>query len=229
MSSVQLRSNLSHTLAEVDIDVSRLHGVGGIDYPFLYWQLQLAWLPQPTTALDYVLRAAEARLTIPPGHRITDARPVMLHRIIRGRHAHQAEEYLNFEFPLDARRIEAIERHRQGGSLKLQLDVQLQVDEYGLIEGTSEPKRPGIWGFREVHRLYSQEQIHIPQTQWIENVLPGLGYSSFSCRLHPVGIANGLFNHGRGCCLHSTNYGSGRPVIVSIVRDELFSELRFQE
>jgi hypothetical protein len=176
MSRRQFSGGMSRTFAELDMDVSRLHGTGGPDYPHLYWQAQLALLPQKSPLNDYAFRPVTAQLFFSPGQKIADARPIVLHRLIHGHQTFWGEEYLNFEFPLDARRIEAIERFRQGGSLKLRLDVQLQVEEYGIIEAHVESKRPAVWGLRNVHCLSLMEEIQIPQTDWIERVLPGLGY-----------------------------------------------------
>src|SRR5437762_1389405 len=41
MSRHQFRGGVRETIAELDIDISRLSGGGGADYPFLSWQLQL--------------------------------------------------------------------------------------------------------------------------------------------------------------------------------------------
>ena len=99
-----------------------------------------------------------------------------MHRLIRGYQPHWGDEYLNFEFPLDARRIEAIERLRQGGSLQCRLDVQVHVDEYGIVPAHVESKRPALWGLLTVHRLTLQEGFQIPQSDWVERVLPNIGY-----------------------------------------------------
>jgi hypothetical protein len=176
MSRRQFSGSMSRTIAELEIDVSRLSGNGGADYPCLWWQLQLALISQKAPQTDYAFRSVAAQLYFSTGQKIADARPISLHRVIQGYQDYWGDEYLNFEFPLNVRRIEAIERHRQGGSLQFRLDVQIQVDEYGAIPAHEESKRPALWGLLNVHRLALQEGFQIPQTDWVERVLPNIGY-----------------------------------------------------
>jgi hypothetical protein len=176
MSRKHFNSGMGRSLAELDMDISRLCGNGGADYPHLMWQLQLALVPQKAPQTDYAFRSVAAQLYFATGQKIADARPFSLDRVIRGYQAYWGDEYLNFEFPLDARRIEAIERLRQGGSLQCRLDVQIQVDEYGAIAAHVESNRSALWGLLTVHRLTLQEGFQIPQTDWIERVLPNIGY-----------------------------------------------------
>jgi hypothetical protein len=167
---------MNRTVVELDVDTSRICGTGGADYPALYWQAQLS-ISRPNAPLtDYIFRIVQAQLWLQPGSKIADARTIVLGRIMYGFQNYDADEYLNFEFPLDSRRIEAIERHRQSGSVKMRFDVQIHVDEFAPIQAPAESKRPNLWGPRNNHRLTLQEGIEIPQTHWISNVLPGLGY-----------------------------------------------------
>lgn len=176
MSRHQFNSSMGSTIAELDIDVSRLSGIGGADYPHLWWQLQLVFIPQKAPHTDLALRLVTAQIHIPNGHKIADAHPLPLRRLIQGHQAHWGDEWLNFSFPLDARRIEAIERHRKGESLELRLDVQIQVDEYGAMPAHVESKRPAVWGLRNLNCLILQQGFQIPQTIWVERVLPNIGY-----------------------------------------------------
>lgn len=176
MSRKQFTGWKGRAIADLDIDASKLHGYGGADYPHLMWQLQLALTPQKTPQTDYAFRSVTAQLYFSTGGKIADARTILLNRVIQGHQDHWGEEYLNFEFPLDARRIEALERQRQGGSLQFRLDVQIHVDEYGAIPAHAESKRPAFWGLRAAQRLTLQEAFQVPQTDWIERVLPNVGY-----------------------------------------------------
>jgi hypothetical protein len=176
MSRHHFNSSMGRSLAELDLDVERLCGNGGADYPHLVWQLQLALLPQKAPQTDYAFRSASAQLYFSAGQKIADARPISLSRVIQGHQAYLGSEYLNLEFPLDAQRIAAIERVRQGGSLQLRLDVQIHVDEIGVIEAHAESKRPALWGLRTVQAMTMQQGFQIPQTHWIERVLPAVGY-----------------------------------------------------
>ncbi len=153
-----------------------MSGNGGSDYPHLFWQLELALQPPKTPQSDYAFRSVAAQLYFTTGHKIADARPISLHRVIHGYQAYAGSEYLNLEFPLDARRIEAIERQRQGGSLQFRLDMQIQVDEYGGIPAHAESQRPVLWGLRAAQLMTLQETFQIPQSDWIERVLLGIGH-----------------------------------------------------
>jgi len=176
MSRRQFNTGMGRTLAELDIDVSRLSGNGGVDYPHLFWQLEMP-LQSPKTPLnDYALRSVAAQIYFTTGPKIADARPVSLHRIIHGYQPYAGSEYLNLEFPLDARRVEAIERQRQGGSLQFRLDMQIQVDEYGALPAHEPSKRPALWGLNNVHLMTLQETFQVTQSDWITRVLPNIGY-----------------------------------------------------
>lgn len=176
MSRKQFSGGINRTIAELDIDVSRLSGNGGADYPHLFWQLEMP-LQSPKSPLnDYALRSVAAQIYFATGQKITDARPMLLDRVIHGYQTYAGSEYLNFEFPLDARRIESIERHRQGGSLQLRLDIQIYFDEYGALPAHEPSKRPPLWGLTNTHRMALSETFQVPQSDWISRVLPNIGY-----------------------------------------------------
>lgn len=176
MSRHHFNTGMGRTIAELDIDVSRLSGNGGADYPHLFWQLEMT-LQSPKSPLnDYALRSVAAQIYFAAGQKIADARPMSLQRVIHGYQTYAGSEYLNLEFPLDARRIEAIERHRQGGSLQFRLDVQIQVEEFGALPAHEPSKRPPLWGLNNVHLMTLQETFQISQSDWISRVLPNIGY-----------------------------------------------------
>jgi hypothetical protein len=150
--------------------------MGGSDYPLLFWQTELHLRPQTTALPDYVFRSIEAQLLLPNHQKIADATSHPLQRVLRGHDVSPHSEYLNLEFPLDARRIESLEHHRNGGALRLRIKVQLQVEEHGIVDGHAETKRPPLSGLRAVHRLTLEDDIEIPQSVWIERVLPQIGY-----------------------------------------------------
>jgi hypothetical protein len=176
MSRKQFNSSTGYTMADLDLDVSRLSGGGGADYPCLNWQLQMGLHAQKKPLVDYAFRTAMAQLHFANGPKFADARPYSINRVVYGFQQHWGDEYLNFEFPLDARRIEMVERHRQGGSLQFRLDIRIEFDEFSALPVDVESKRPAFWGLNTIHRMTLREEVQIPQTDWIERVLPGLGY-----------------------------------------------------
>jgi hypothetical protein len=171
-------SGMSSTIAELEIDVSRLTGAGGANYPQLWWQLRMSLLPQKAPHTDFALRSAAAQIWSANGEKIADSHSLILDRVIRGYQSYWGEEYLSFEFPLSATQVEGIERLRRGRSLQCQLQVQVHVDEHGLIPAHTESKRPAFWGLVTSHRLTLQEAVEIPQTHWTERVLPNIGYGN---------------------------------------------------
>lgn len=177
MSRQQFSNGIGNALVELDIEASRLCGGGGAEYPYLHWQLQLSFIPRKGIQCDYAFRLATAQLhCCQTGQKISDAHPVFLHRVIHSHQSYWGDEYLHFEFPLNATSIQAIERRRQGGSPKFRLDVRLAVDEFGIIPPHPESQRPAIWGLRAAQVLALQNEIEVPQTHWIERVLPQVGH-----------------------------------------------------
>jgi hypothetical protein len=191
MSRRQFNSRTGCAPAELDIDISRLFGSGDADYPHLLWQLEITLRGPAGPHVDYAFRSAAAQLYLAPGPKIADARPVSLQRVIHGEQAYAGTELLNLEFPLDARRTEAIERQRQGGSLQLRLDVQLQLDEFAWLQANEALKRPSVWGLKRQDVMMLQETVQIPQSDWITRVLPGLGYGKVHVLEFPAAPIDG--------------------------------------
>lgn len=178
MSRKHFSNNTGHVIGELDVDESRISGSGGAEYPYLYWQMELAMQLPKTPLSDYALRSVTAHLSFTAGQKIADARPLLLHRVIHGYHKHAGNEYLYLEFPLDARRIEAIEQRRQGGSLQLRLEVKIQFDEFSVLPAHEESKRPQLWGLKDAHFVTLQETIQVSQSHWTNRVLPHIGYGN---------------------------------------------------
>ena len=101
MSRKQFSGSMGRTIAELNVDASKLSGYGGADYPQLWWQLQLALIPQKTPHNDYAFRLVTAQLYLSAGQKIADARPIPMDRVIQGHQDYWGGEYLNFEFPLE--------------------------------------------------------------------------------------------------------------------------------
>jgi hypothetical protein len=188
MSEHYFQGSLPRNFVALAIDPSRLAGGGNSEYPQLSWQIGMRLDAPQTPQVDYAFRAANAQLYFAtgPSHKIADARPLTLNRVLSGEINLSIGEYLNFEFPLDMRRIAAIERVRQGGSLQFNLHVQVWVDEFGFPPEFKQPKRPAIWGLQDSHRLSMEQRIEIPQSHWVERVLPNIGYGKVHLLELPV-------------------------------------------
>lgn len=175
MSRHQFRGGVSGTLAELEIDISRLWANGTADYSYLSWPMEIHLLPQKSPHTGYAFRTAGAQLYLLPGQKIADARPVTVHRVIQGHQDYYGSEHPVFEFPLDPRQLAALEKYRQGGPMKLRLHVELTVEEHGALQGDPDLKRPVLWGLKNLHCLTVQENIEISQGDWIEHILNKTG------------------------------------------------------
>jgi hypothetical protein len=84
----------------------------------------------------------------------------------------------NLEFPLDAYRITSLENKRQGGDLTINLMLTFIV---GIYEPLSEiiDIQKAINILTEISSYNNRLTIGIPQSHWVKNVLPSLGYSEY--------------------------------------------------
>ncbi|AOS46425.1 hypothetical protein Verru16b_03531 [Lacunisphaera limnophila] len=91
---------------------------------------------------------------------------------------HTTTERVYLEFPLDHARLTGLEKVRSGKDLKFLLDATLVADQLHLLNNHQGPMDPHIWGFRQRHVLYLQQEITISRDAWITRVLPQTGYGS---------------------------------------------------
>ncbi len=163
-------------LAGISVDEALLFGTGGAIYPRLMIPVKLDYYPLHEKLADYVFTGLDAQLSRDNVGKLADAIPLRLVRVQRT-HAHYVgPEYLSLEFPIDAKRVTAMERQRDGKDLALNIDCQLTVEEHRPIEGDPKTQRPAIWGVRSVLRLTAKLSIRIPRSTWIERVLPNTGF-----------------------------------------------------
>jgi hypothetical protein len=80
----------------------------------------------------------------------------------------------NLDFPLDPYRVQGIEAKRHG-DLKLRLDFAFVVAFLGRISGT-QSNTEVLTG---LERSCSQTYIEIPQSHWVNRVLPALGSNTY--------------------------------------------------
>jgi hypothetical protein len=107
------------------------------------------------------------------GHeKVADIRPRSVNEIRLGSQDYASEIYLNIEIPLDAKRIEWLEQKRAGKSFEAKLHIDLQVQTFGANQFTQEFPL----GLLDVSNIYGDIPFTVPDTQWREKVLPGLGY-----------------------------------------------------
>ena len=178
MYTQQFSSILRGAVAELDWDFSQIFGTGVPEFPTLTWQTRLHLRPVGDVRNDYVLRSLEAQLMLPDHQKVSIAAPQRLTRILRSHETQTWSEYVNLEFSLDITRIEMFERCRAGGAMRLRMNVQLDVDEHGLLEDAPGSGRAAQFGLRAQHRLHIEQDLEIPQSVWIGQFLPRVGYGT---------------------------------------------------
>ena len=171
MSHPQFSGGPSGILIELDKDTSNMWGTGNLTYPCIGWQVPVFISFREKQAKRYAFRSINAQLQM-NGMKIADARPVLTNWLVRYGEP-RGTEHLNLEFPVSMYQLRAIEDFRQGGSLKLQLWVQLHIDEYRSVSvmGGGE-----VWELEKLSWSQLQQDIEIAQTHWVERVLPHVGY-----------------------------------------------------
>ena len=166
-----------YIIAEISFDETQVRGAGGTTYPRLVLRGKLAINPTPQPLTDYVFTELSAQLHIKAEHeRFADSLPFQLYRVQRGSWPYGADEQIELEFPLDARRVNLLEQKRNGGAMDLRLSLVLSAQQHAPIEGEEKSNRPQLWGLRWRHRCTAEVSLTIPATVWIQRVLPQIGY-----------------------------------------------------
>jgi hypothetical protein len=104
--------------------------------------------------------------------RVGNIQPYSVSRAKYGQQNYPTEEYLNIEIPLDAQRVEWIESNRAGKSFEAKLRINLGVQVFG----RDSRLEPISYGLLDVSAIQGDIPFTVPDTQWRERVLPGLGY-----------------------------------------------------
>lgn len=162
-------------IAEAEVDLSATRGAGGPGYPSL--QFWLTWnfsAGDDPNADDWII-GLNAQLFNGQDHdRIADASPNSLRF---ARNLLSGQDNMRLEFPLDRYRVELLEQRRNGGDMELRMEVQLLLAHFGNRLQSGKPEKEAI-PFALDFENPSESSIHlrIPQSVWIRNVLPGLGY-----------------------------------------------------
>jgi len=158
-------------LIELDKSTSNLWGSGNPGCASLYWQVPLSISFQRDSHKRYVFRTAEAQLRFPKTTRIAEARTEYVNRLMKPEDG-RVSTHLTLDFGLDVQQIYALEQYREGGSVKLDLWIDLHIDEHRPVIVASE----AAWELENLFLARLQEGIEISQSDWIEHVLPGIGY-----------------------------------------------------
>ena len=158
--------------------VNNISGTGGVTYPRLCMQLTFQLNEDnghdchQIQALVFGVFTAELNIG---NEKIGDALPVSISRMGMTYHPYEDQQCVQVEVPLDPRRIEMMEQFRNGKSFTGYLRFSLGVNVFGFPRGPKDSFSDFV-GLRDASKIDGQVSFTVPDTQWREQVLPGLGY-----------------------------------------------------
>lgn len=161
----------AHGIAcKVSIDVTEITGLGGPVYPHLKVPLHLDFgNPGPAQDERYVALSVECGIFLPDHSlKISDA-TYSTSISYPGNNSIWSPE-----FPLDPHRVAELEARRHG-NLKLRLDFSFLV---GVLRRISPNQKP-LDVFVGFERSTCQVYAEVPQSHWVDRVLPALGSSRY--------------------------------------------------
>lgn len=162
---------------EASVNIENIQGIGGSVLPRLYFQVKLnisdenGWhLRKQIQAWSFGMLTGE--LFVGGHEKVADVRTYSVNNVRLGSQDYPTDFHLNIEIPLDARRIEWLERRRAGKSFDAKLHIDLQVQLFGSNQHTPDFS----CGLLSAPCIQGDILFIVPDTQWREKVLPGLGY-----------------------------------------------------
>lgn len=162
----------THHAVKARLRPSDVRSVGGPVYPQLIFPLQLETVPQQGLK-ELRISAVRAHLNTQNLGRIGTAVPTTM-PLRFSNMASPKTFQITIEIPLDLYRAQKIEANRQQNGM-LQLDCSL--DYVAIWKRNASPLRP-LPDPIEMSTMVQRIEIVIPQSEWIANILPGLGCNS---------------------------------------------------
>ena len=144
----------------------------GVDYPRLIIPIQMDFTPMPRDdTIEYEIISIQCRLYYSDHSALlSDSLPEYPIRRVRNSNERIGA---NIEFPLDRFRVAALESRRTG-SAKFRFQCNLVC---ALYENQS----------HRSHTAQTQVDFEIPQSHWVEHILPDLGYGKYFIVEIPTG------------------------------------------
>lgn len=163
--------------AELELDETQVRGAGGsAHYPRFILPARIHLYPSENGYVDWHFNLVTAQLN--NEGKVADSLPIPLNEVCIGGSTPPFPKHVSFEFPLDWRRLEILERIRNGGDIQLELQVELSAQEWGFVPELPVNPGPHIWRLRNCHRGIVQTTLKVPRSTWIERVLPQTGYGT---------------------------------------------------
>lgn len=162
------------TRSDISLEVDRISGTGGPEYPCLFIPVEFTLRPSEDKGKirAYSLLWLKSSLhmgNIKIGEGISES-------IAEYSWPHLSPRQISIEIPLDIYRIENIEKRRQG-------NIQFRLSGSGLIAEHPSVTKAGPNEQQEYRRDveefatgYFNITFSIPQSHWVDKILPGLGY-----------------------------------------------------
>lgn len=167
--------SVSEVEIEAAIDGSKIQSIGGGVYPRLCLGIELNVKGDsfPVTDARYSIYLGTVIAELVVGNeKISDSLPKSLDRLC---YNYDFCENLYLEFPLDLRRVEWLERQRQGITISALIRLRISILTLGVQRGASDEPKPPV-AFRDAAYVNGDVPFDIPEAHWREKVLPGLGY-----------------------------------------------------
>lgn len=175
--SISLYATNMGLKVEASVNVDNIQGLGGSVLPRLYFQVKLSISEEVSPHLQVKTQAwsfgiLTGELYVGGHEKIADIRTYSVNNMRLGSQNYPTDFHINIELPLDTKRIEWLEQRRAGRSFEARLHIELQVQLFGSNQHTPEFS----CGLQGVSSIQGDIQFVVPDTQWREKVLPGLGY-----------------------------------------------------
>lgn len=167
-----------YNVAAAEIDPSAVSADGGPEYPRLIIPVRFK-LHRPKDVhgsdQDLLFSDLKAHLFIDGRNsKIADATDRPINKLLRVPGPCDLTSTV-VEFPLDSYRVEKIEQLRKA-DLNLRLDLFLSFATFGQPFWGHQSKADPTLRVAEMETLSTNVQLTVPQSNWVNQVLPGLGY-----------------------------------------------------
>jgi len=173
--SIRLYSAIGDALqVEARIEGNNVQSNGGVLYPRLIIPLKLDVKGMAKKYKDdiYAVQLGDVHgELIVGGQKISDCISYQLNQLV---YDFDHDQHVYLEFPLNAQTLEWIEQQRQG-SMQGLVRIKISCLSLGKERGAPDEPKPPV-AFRDASIISGEIPFTIPDTQWREKVLPGLGY-----------------------------------------------------
>ncbi len=175
--NVSFSSLGQYNVVDVDIDVNEINGVGGVAAPQVWLPMRLNVSHGALAAHDgFEFIALSGRLFL-DGHYFVRSLPTPVGFTIQPGFPTLKNQLHYLEFALDAAKVEALEKVRNGGDLRVRLEASLDVMQLRALRPGTAGHNP-VWAQVQRYRLQLSTDLAIPRSTWIERVLPRVGYGT---------------------------------------------------